>query len=346
MNHLVLFLLSALLVYFFTFLVKKVAIKLNFLDKPEERKFHKVATPLWGGVSILAGFFLTFLTSFFICKGLIPDQFSSLIFFFIGMVLICGLGLLDDFSGMKPLIKFSGQILVAILFILGTKNFTILGPFFITIPILLIWMVGLMNALNFLDNMDGITSGMAFILGFGFFALGILSKNHFLSFISVILIGSTLGFLFHNFHPAKIFLGDAGSMLIGYILSALGIVLLQELPKNFSLLLPILLLSYAIFDISLVSFTRKRDGRNILQGGKDHSTHRIGTAMGSVPITAISVYFINILIILTSIIVFIIKNQFVTLITTIIFVIVFLFLGRKLDKVPISISKNQLKKKS
>lgn len=344
MNNLVLFLLSAISVYFFTFFVKKIAIKLNFIDEPEERKIHKIETPLWGGVSILAGFFLTCLISFFISRGLIPKQFSQLIFFLIGMVLICGIGLLDDFSGMKPTIKFSGQILVSIIFIFGTKNSTILGAYYITIPILIFWMVGIMNALNFLDNMDGITSGIAFILGLGFFALGILSGNHFLSFISVILIGSTLGFLFHNFHPAKIFLGDAGSMLIGYVLSGLGIFLLKELPKDFSQLLPFLLLSYAIFDITLVTFIRKKDGRSILQGGQDHSTHRIGTAMGSIKITAITVYFFNILIVLTSVIIFIIKNQFATLITTFIFVIIFLFFGIKLNNVPILIPNNQPEK--
>ncbi|MBL7108539.1 MAG: hypothetical protein ISS38_04525, partial [Candidatus Cloacimonetes bacterium] len=115
-------------------------------------------------------------------------------------------------------------------------------------------------------------------------------------------------------------------------------------PKDFSQLLPFLLLSYAIFDITLVTFIRKKDGRSILQGGQDHSTHRIGTAMGSIKITAITVYFFNILIVLTSVIIFIIKNQFATLITTFIFVIIFLFFGIKLNNVPILIPNNQPEK--
>ncbi|MBC8526392.1 MAG: undecaprenyl/decaprenyl-phosphate alpha-N-acetylglucosaminyl 1-phosphate transferase [Candidatus Cloacimonetes bacterium] len=345
MYHFIIFLISLILVYLLTFIARRIAIAINFIDNPDERKFHTTPTPLLGGVAILFGLIFVLFISIFICKDLIPPIYE-LIFFYIGLILICFLGLFDDYQEMNPYIKFSIQIFIALLFIFGTKMSTILGPFYISIPVLLIWIVGLMNALNFLDNMDGITAGMATILGFGYFALGILSHNHFLSFISAIFIGSTLGFLFHNFHPAKIFLGDAGSMLIGYTLSALGIILLKEIPRNFSLLLPILLLSYAIFDISLVSLTRQRDGRGILEGGKDHSTHRIGTATGSVKVTAVMVYLINILIVIITVIAFVTENQFLILVTTIIFALVFIFFGGKLDAIPILISKNQLRKKT
>lgn len=344
MYHFISFFFAFLFVYFLTFQIRKIAIRLNFIDKPEERKFHTKPTPLLGGIAILFGLIISFIVSYYICHDLIP-QIKLISYFYIGLLLVCLLGLYDDYSMLKPYIKFIIQSIIALLFIFGTKMTNIFGSEFITVPLLLLWMVGLMNALNFLDNMDGITAGMASILGLGYFALGILSGNHFLSLISVIFIGSCLGFLFHNFHPAKIFLGDAGSMLIGYTLSVLGIILFNELPKNCSLLLPILLLSYAIFDISLVSFTRKRDGRNILEGGQDHSTHRIGTATGSVKVTAFMVYLINIVIILITVIVFKINNQFLTLATTIIFATVFLFFGGQLDNIPIVISQNQLRKK-
>ncbi|MCK4339718.1 MAG: undecaprenyl/decaprenyl-phosphate alpha-N-acetylglucosaminyl 1-phosphate transferase [Candidatus Cloacimonetes bacterium] len=344
MYHFISFFFAFLFVYFFTFQIRKIAIRLNFIDKPEERKFHTKPTPLLGGIAILFGLIISFIVSYYICHDLIP-QIKVISYFYIGLLLVCLLGLYDDYSMLNPYIKFIIQSIIALLFIFGTKMTNIFGSEFITVPLLLLWMVGLMNALNFLDNMDGITAGMASILGLGYFALGILSGNHFLSLISVIFIGSCLGFLFHNFHPAKIFLGDAGSMLIGYTLSVLGIILFNELPKNCSLLLPILLLSYAIFDISLVSFTRKRDGRNILEGGQDHSTHRIGTATGSVKVTAFMVYLINIVIVLITVIVFKINNQFLTLATTIIFATVFLFFGGQLDNIPIIISQNQLRKK-
>ena len=345
MNHFIIFAISFILVFLLTFLIRKVAIKLNFLDKPEERKFHKTPTPLMGGLAILIGMICAFFLSFFICINLIPPV-KNVLYYFIGLFLLCVLGLWDDHQGMNPYIKFSVQFIVALILIIGSGYTNLIGPWFVTVPILVLWMVGLMNALNFLDNMDGITAGLASILGLGFFALGILARNHFISLISAIFIGANLGFLLHNFHPAKIFLGDAGSMLIGYTLSVLGIVLLTELPKNFSLFLPVLLLSYAIFDISLVSFTRKRDGRRVFQGGKDHSTHRIGTATGSVRITALMVYLINILIVLITVIVYETSSQWSILITTVLFALVFIFFGGKLDQIPILISRNQLRTKS
>ncbi len=349
MYHFILFLFAFLFVYFFTNYVRKIAIRLNFIDNPEERKFHTTPTPLLGGIAILFGMIVSLIASYYICHNLIPP-IKEISYFFIGLFLVCLLGLYDDYSMMNPYIKFIIQSFIALLFIFGTKLTNILGLPFITIPILLLWMVGLMNALNFLDNMDGITAGMAAILGAGYFAIGILSHNHFLSLISVIFIGSCLGFLVHNFHPAKIFLGDAGSMLIGYTLAVLGIALLNQIviinsTVNLTSLLPILLLSYAIFDISLVSFTRQRDGRNILEGGKDHSTHRIGTATNSVRVTALMVYLINIIIVLITVIIFEVNNQFLTLVTTIIFALIFLFFGEKLDNIPIIITQNQLRKK-
>jgi len=156
-----------------------------------------------------------------------------------------------------------------------------------------------------------------------------------------------LGFLPYNFNPAKIFLGDAGSMFIGYFLSSMGIlmaryaVLTRE--NNVFYLLPVLLLSYAIFDISLVSYTRKRDGRHVMQGGRDHSTHRINTALGSIKITALIIYAINILIVLTTIIIFITGNQVLLLVSTVMLATFFIVFGRKLDQIPIVVPSNQKK---
>ncbi|MEA2104691.1 MAG: MraY family glycosyltransferase [Candidatus Cloacimonadota bacterium] len=349
MNHLIISFISFFFVYFLTFLIKKIAIKLNFIDKPEERKFHTKPTALMGGIAIFFGLLFGLLVAFFVCKQLLPPN-HQIEFYLIGAFLISLLGLIDDRFGMNPYLKFFLQTIIALIFIFGQGYQSLIFSPYITIPLLAAWIVGLMNALNFLDNMDGITSGMATILGLGFFALGILSGNHFLSLLAGIFMASTFGFLFHNFHPAKIFLGDAGSMLIGYTLAVFGITLVDEIINtngliNFSILLPILLLSYAIFDISLVSITRHRDGRYVLEGGKDHSTHRIGTATGSVKVTAGMVYLINILLVLASVIVFRANNQYLTLIITVIFSLSFLFFGDKLDKIPIVISQNQLKKK-
>ena len=350
MNHLIIFLLTFLFVYLLTFLIRKFAAKWNFVDKPEARKFHTEPTALMGGVGVLLGIIFGVCITFFICKALLTHSYL-IISYIAGLLLVSILGLYDDRYGLKPSSKFIIQAIVALIFIFGAGLESILFNIYITLPILLLWMVGLMNALNFLDNMDGISAGIAAILSLAFFAIGILTNNHFLSLFSIIFVGANLGFLIHNFHPAKIFLGDAGSMLIGYTLAVFGIVLFKQIVVinggtiNFITLLPVLILSYAIFDISLVSLTRRRDGRYIFEGGKDHSTHRIGNATGSVRVTAVMVYLINIVVVLVSLIVYKTNNPYLVLIVTVIFAGSFLFFGDKLDKIPIVITQNQLKKK-
>ncbi len=136
-------------------------------------------------------------------------------------------------------------------------------------------------------------------------------------------------------------------MFIGYFLSSMGILMgrfaVLTRQNNIFYLLPVLLLSYAIFDICLVSYTRTRDGRHISQGGRDHSTHRLLTMLGSVKITAIIVYALNLMIVLTTVIIFITGNGVLLIATAIMFTLFFLFLGHKLDQIPIVIPINQQK---
>ena len=346
------FLLSFLLVFSLTPIVINFALKINFVDNPNARKIHKKAIPLLGGVSVFAGFIALFFY-LIITKQRALDL--PLLGYLGGAFLIVLVGVIDDKMGMQPLLKLLGQLLACFAFVFTHDLFTLFGPYYITLPIIFLWMVGLMNALNFLDNMDGIITGMSGILALGFYAIGFLSKTpelahqaDFIALLALIFAGSVFGFLPYNFNPAKIFLGDAGSMFIGYFLSTMGILAGQLATNSLGgnkifFLLPVLLLSFAIFDISLVSYTRKRDGRRVSQGGKDHTTHRIGTAMGSAKITAILVYMINIILVLSTIIVYKMQNSQLLIISTIIFALSFIFFGRKLDEIPIIVPENQLK---
>jgi UDP-GlcNAc:undecaprenyl-phosphate GlcNAc-1-phosphate transferase len=350
------FIMSWLFVYGFTPFVIKFANRINFVDKPEARKIHQKAIPLMGGLSVFIGFFLLCLYDVVMTSSRSFDR--GMVGYLLGSVIIVIIGLVDDKFGMKPVIKMFGQILVSAIFILSNYNtselFGMFGSIYITLPILVIWMVGLMNALNFLDNMDGIITGMAGILGLGFFAFSLMNTTAnvgvmaLIALISLSFSGAAFGFLPYNFNPARIFLGDAGSMFIGYFLSSMGILMAQyaKIKNNdkWFYLLPVLMLSYAIFDIALVSYTRKRDGRHVMQGGKDHSTHRIHTVLGSAKVTAVLIYLINIIIVLTTIVVFRIGSRPLLLITTGIFAIIFIVFGMKLDQVPIVIPQNQLKK--
>ncbi len=355
-EYLAVFIMSWLLVYGLTPLMIRLANALNFVDKPEARKMHLKSVPLMGGLSVFIGFLLLTLYDVAITADRSLD--TPMLGYLLGSVLIVTIGLIDDRRGMHPLVKLLGQISVSLIFILSNFQLQeldqIFGSIYISLPLMVFWMVGLMNALNFLDNMDGILSGMAGILGLGYFVFSLTNTTSsngadmaFIGLISLSFAGSTLGFLPYNFNPAKIFLGDAGSMFIGYFLSSMGILMARfaviTRENNVFYLLPVLFLSYAIFDISLVSYTRKRDGRHVMQGGKDHSTHRIYTALGSIKVTALIVYTINILIVLTTIIIFITGKPLLLLITTVMFAAFFLVFGRKLDQIPIVVPGNQQK---
>jgi UDP-GlcNAc:undecaprenyl-phosphate/decaprenyl-phosphate GlcNAc-1-phosphate transferase len=352
------FIMSWLIVYSLTPFVIKLAQKWNFVDKPEARKMHLKSVPLMGGVSVFLGFIGLCLYDVTISPGRFFDL--PMLGYLTGSVVIVVVGLIDDLKGMNPLVKMIAQIGVSLVFILTNFGLPelqrVFGSVYISLPVMVIWMVGLMNALNFLDNMDGIISGMAGILSLGFFAFSIANTTTsngyemaFMGLIALSFAGSVFGFLPYNFNPAKIFLGDAGSMFIGYFLSTMGILMANyaRLTRNddFFYLLPVLLLSYAIFDISLVSYTRKRDGRHVMQGGKDHSTHRINTALGSVKVTAVIIYAVNILIALTTVIIFITGKRVLLVATTVMFAIFFLVFGKKLDQIPIVVPLNQQKAK-
>lgn len=355
-EYLSVFIMSWLLVYGLTPFIMKLARAINLVDKPNVRKDHPKITPLMGGVSVFVGFFLLCLYDVAISPGRFFD--APMLGYLAGSLLIMLIGLFDDKCAMSPLIKMFGQIIVSLIFIFS--NFSLqelnlmFGLMYISVPLMVFWMVGLMNALNFLDNMDGILSGMAGILGLGFFAFSLTSTTQtnqdamaLIGLISLSFAGSAFGFLPYNFNPARIFLGDAGSMFIGYFLSSMGILMARMAGNRYNdkmfFLMPVLLLSYAIFDIALVSYTRKRDGRHVMQGGQDHSTHRIRNALGSVKVTAMIVYSLNVLIVLTSIIIFIIGSRELLLITAVFFLAFFLFFGRKLDQVPVVIPENQKK---
>ena len=352
-DFLIVFIVAFLLVYNLTPLVIKFAEKTNFMDNPQARKMHKKATPLLGGLSVFIGFLVLVVVESLIKS--VPRTSFATYGYLLGATLIMVVGLIDDKYGMHPFIKFSLQIIVCFIFIHTNDLYYLFGNFWVSVIVIVFWMTGLMNAFNFLDNMDGILAGMSGILALGFYAISVLTKtpsvpglSNYIGLLALTFAGSIFGFLPYNFNPAKQFLGDAGSMFIGYFFSTIGILTgklaVNSMQTNIFYLLPILILSYAIFDISLVSITRKRDGRRISQGGRDHSTHRIGTAMGSIKITALVVYLINSIIALIAIAVLQMKSVELLVLATVIFGITFLFFGRKLDKIPIIIPENQLKK--
>ena len=287
--YLLAFFVSFFIVFLATPSVIRFAHKIGFLDYPGLRKIHEKPTPLLGGAVVYLGFAISLSLGIFL-SGTSMD--GNLIGIFLGSFVLVILGLWDDKSGLSPSHKFFGQILASFLFIIFSQKVIILTSTFIDTFILLLWIVGLINALNFLDNMDGLCGGITFIHCMAFCVIGVLNQQTTIVLTSLCLAGAILAFLRYNFHPAKIFLGDAGSMLNGFLLACMGVLFVQKNPSPHTFLVPILILSYPIFDITFVTFTRLREGRKFYQGGKDHSTHRLLKLGIKPPYTVWSVYLI------------------------------------------------------
>lgn len=372
------FILAFVFVYSLTPWIIKLAHKINFVDNPDARKIHKKAVPLMGGISVFIGFLLLVVYDVIIASNRVFN--IRLIGYLLGAFVIVLVGFIDDKRGMNPIVKLLGQFLACSLFIFtnfGTVvwldiaflnnlsipvlalSSNIMFNNLISIPLLYLWMIGLMNATNFLDNMDGMISGISAIIAVGFFAFSlIINPNNtssamwlsLMGLLSLSYAGAVMGFLPYNFNPAKIFLGDAGSMFIGYFISSMGILMANFASLVFQnkwfYLLPVILISYAIFDICFVSITRKKDGRLVWQGGKDHTTHRIKNMLGSVKVTALLIYAINVIIVILTIMVTIIGRYELLLAVFAMCIISYILLGRRLYAVPVEIPKSQLKQKS
>jgi UDP-GlcNAc:undecaprenyl-phosphate GlcNAc-1-phosphate transferase len=272
MYYLATFLISSLVVLGITPILIKLARKSDFLDHPSSLKIHTYPTPLLGGLGVCCGFLVAAVLSFAIWG---PHPGSDLAGILVAGSLIVGVGLLDDKRGLSPSYKLVGQIAAALVFLLLSHNTRILTGSGWDVLILTMWIVGLMNAVNYLDAMDGLCAGISFISAGAFLAIAIFDHQTESAILALALMGSLLGFLRYNWTPAKIFLGDAGSMFNGFVLACLGILFARGNHSYSSLLVPIVILSYPIFDITFVTLIRLREGRKVYVGDYNNSPRRI-----------------------------------------------------------------------
>ena len=257
----------------FTPACRALARTLGFLDRPNPRKPHERPTPLLGGLAILAAF-----AAVILARG---DVRRELLGILAGAAATFGLGLVDDRRGMHPAVKLGGQAAAALVVIASGVRVTFPGPGPAGDAFTLLWIVGITNAFNLLDNMDGLSAGVGAISAAAFAVLAsryvLLGwEQHPTAIAGAALAGACLGFLPYNLAGATIFMGDAGSMPLGLILAslaALGSWRSPTLPT--SLAIPVLILAYPIFDTALVTLCRWREGRPISLGGTDHSSHRL-----------------------------------------------------------------------
>lgn len=247
------------------------ALHFNIVDKPGARKVHEHVTPLMGGLAIVGA---TIIATFFVVGLEFPNYVIASL---IAGMLVAWVGLLDDRKALSAKARLLVQSLacfVAIYF--GVRVHLHFLPDWVNFLISFLWMVGLTNSINLMDNMDGLSAGISGIAA-GYLALmAALSGQYLVAGVSSALAGACLGFLHWNFPPARIFMGDSGAYFLGFWLSVLSIQITFPATKSHvSWMVPIFILGLPIFDTTLVVFSRLRRGIHPFTAGKDHISHRL-----------------------------------------------------------------------
>jgi UDP-GlcNAc:undecaprenyl-phosphate GlcNAc-1-phosphate transferase len=249
-------------------LVIKLAIARKWVVMPKEDRWSKTPTALMGGIGIFAAYSITI--------WLNSSQVNPIIY--LAMVILFVTGLIDDLKDVKPIVKLAAQIVCSFMLLYSGFSFGggLLG--WAGIPLTFFWVIGITNAINLLDNMDGLAAGISAIIA-GIAGLLAISNNTYgIASLSFALSGACLGFLIYNFKPAKIFMGDCGSLFLGFALCFFTIAVQGKAGSSSAiatLLVPISLMSIPIMDTAFVTIKRIVAGRRIDQGGRDHTSHRL-----------------------------------------------------------------------
>lgn len=259
-------------------LAKWISIKCGAIDYPKDRGVHKKPMPRMGGVAIVLGFTITVLMVFQFDTSMSTKQFIG---FLVGALLIAGLGVLDDMKNLPAKLKFCVQIVAAFIVIFsGTQIQVVLWPVTaalqkFSIPITLIWIVGVTNAVNLIDGLDGLAAGVSSIAALSLMVLCIMTGSNTAVVLTAALAGACLGFLPRNFNPAEIFMGDTGSTFLGFVLAVTSIL---GVFKGYALLavsVSVLCLGLPVFDTIFAMLRRMAKHQPIMQPDRGHLHHRL-----------------------------------------------------------------------
>ncbi len=279
------FVIAAVVSGLATPLVVRLALHLAIVDDDgHDRRMHDLPKPRVGGIAVFFGFAFALFAVLGVTLasplGLLPaaDQFDAihrLVGLLFGSLLILGVGIWDDVMQMRPRNKLLAQVVVALISML--YGFVIPGitnpfdhnpgtnwidfPLWIGVPLTLLWYVGMMNAINFLDGLDGLLAGVAAISSLFLFVIAVLHSNPVVALVVVALTGAALGFLPYNFNPARIILGDAGSLFIGYVFATVSIIGASKTAIAISVVVPLLVLALPVLDTAAAIVRRARSGK-------------------------------------------------------------------------------------
>ncbi len=250
-------------------IVIRSATRLGYVSKPKADRWNARPTPLMGGIALYCG-----VTAAVLCFAELGQETVGVL---IGGTLVFLLGIIDDILQIKPSTKFLGEVLAACVVIYAGLKFDLIPNPFLNLFLTLLWIIGITNAANLLDNMDGLSAGVAAISSLTTFVFSLIQGLPEISVLSLAVLGASLGFLIFNFNPARIFMGDCGSLFLGFTLACTTILGSWEQASNlFGILaIPVLALGVPIFDTLLVTASRALSGRSISVGGRDHTSHRL-----------------------------------------------------------------------
>ncbi|MFY9665386.1 MAG: MraY family glycosyltransferase [Candidatus Cybelea sp.] len=279
--------------------IVRLALQLRIIDNDgHDRRMHASPKPRVGGIAVFFGFAFALFTVLGIALasplGLLPsaDQFEAihgLVGLLFGSLLILGVGIWDDVMQMRPRNKLVAQGVVALISMLyGFVIPGITNPFdrnpgtnwidfppWVGVPLTLLWYVGMMNAINFLDGLDGLLAGVAAISSIFLFVISVLHANPVVALVVVALAGAALGFLPYNFNPARIILGDAGSLFIGYVFATVSIIGASKTAIAISVVVPLLVLALPVLDTAAVIVRRASSGKRITEADRGHFHHQL-----------------------------------------------------------------------
>ena len=257
---------------------KWLSVKCGAIDYPMDRGVHKKPMPRMGGVAIVLGFTITVLMVNYFDKSMDSRQFAG---FLVGALLIAGLGVVDDMKNLPAKLKFCVQILAALIVIFsGTRIQVVLWPVTaylqkFSIPITLVWIVGVTNAVNLIDGLDGLAAGVTSIAAMSLMVLCIMTGSTTAVGLTAALAGACLGFLPRNFNPAEIFMGDTGSTFLGFVLAVTSILGVFKGYALLALIVSVLCVGLPVFDTICAMLRRMAKNQPIMQADRGHLHHKL-----------------------------------------------------------------------
>lgn len=278
-SYILAFIAAVAVAYFATPHVKEFAIKAGAMDTPDERKVHIKPIPRMGGLAIYFGI----IAAVFISMK-INHQILGIL---LGGTVMLAVGIVDDLKQLSAKIKLLGQICAALVLVaFDVRIEWLTNPFgpmiyldYFSIPLTVLWVVAVTNTVNLIDGLDGLAAGVSSIASITILFVALQQNLWLVALLTAAIAGSALGFLFHNFNPAKIFMGDTGSLFLGYMLSAVSVMGAVKGAATIALFVPIVALGLPIMDTAFAIIRRYHNGVPIFRPDKGHLHHRL-LAMG------------------------------------------------------------------